>query len=129
MGFITFLLQGIPIVGKITDAFTNYTNKKMDSEVEKYKVKGSIDVAAMQTDTEVIKARAELAAVMKDDPATKWGRWFFIVPTGVFYTLTIWDSTGILRDMLTFRTLELPEWMKYMPYAVVAYLFVTAWRK
>lgn len=122
MGFLPFLIQGIPVIGKAFDAFTNYTNKKMDSQVESLKVNGKLDA-------DVIQARTQLAIVMKDDPATKWGRWFFIVPTGLFYTMTIWDSTGVLREILTFNTLKIPEWMQYMPYAVVAYLFVTAWRK
>lgn len=121
MGFLTFLLQGIPVVGKVVDAFTNYTNKKMDTEVEKLKVNGQVDLG-------VIQARTQLAEVMKDDPATKWGRWFFIIPTGVFYTMTIWDSTKLARSFFVFGTLEIPAWMQYMPYAVVAYLFVTAWR-
>jgi len=119
MGFLTFLLQGIPVVGKLVDAFTNYTNKKMDTELEKYKVDGQVDLGAIQ-------ARAILAAQMKDDPATKFGRWLFILPTGVLYTLTILDSITSFHGH--FSTLEIPQWMQYMPYAVVAYLFVTAWR-
>lgn len=122
MGFLSFLLQGIPVIGKGFDAFTNHTNKKMDTEVEKLRVNGKLDA-------DVIQARANLAAVMKDDPATKFGRWFFIVPTGLFYTATIWDSSQLTRGLMTFGTLEIPSWMQYMPYAVVAYLFVTAWRK
>lgn len=122
MSFFAFLLQGIPIIGKGFDAFTNYTNKKMDSQVETLRVNGKLDA-------DVINARTQLAIVMKDDPATKWGRWFFIIPTGVFYSMTIWDSVKFLKAFLTFGTLELPQWMMYMPYAVVAYLFVTAWRK
>ena len=121
-GFLGFLIQGIPIIGKAFDAFTNYTNKKMDTEVEKLKVNGQVDLG-------VIQARAQLAAVMKDDPATKVGRWFFILPTGLFYTATIWDSSTWTKSLFHFGTLELPQWMMYMPYAVVAYLFVTAWKK
>jgi hypothetical protein len=120
--FLAFLLQGLPFVGKVVDAFSTYTNKKMDTEVEKLKTNGQVDVS-------IIQARAALAATMKDDPATKYGRWFFIVPTGLFYCATMWDSTGVARELYTFNTLKIPEWMQYMPYAVVAYLFVSAWRK
>jgi hypothetical protein len=125
MEFLTFLIRGLPLVGGLVgkglDAFSNYTNKKMDTELGKVTVNGKVD-------TDIIVARAQLAAQMKDDPATKYGRWFFIVPTGLFYVGCVWDSTGILRSFYKLGMLELPGWIQYMPYAVVAYLFVTAWR-
>lgn len=127
--FLAFLIQGLPFVGRLTDGFFTYVNKKTDADLEKYKVKGVVDVEALKQDTEIIKARTDLAIVMKDDPATKIGRWFFIVPTGLFYCGVIWDSTGILRNWHTLGMLELPGWMQYMPHAVVAYLLVTAWKK
>lgn len=129
MGFLAFLVQGLPFIGKAMDAFTNYTNKKMDTNLEKYRVDGTVNVETMRQDTEIIKARTELAIVMKDDPATKIGRWFFIVPTGLFYCGVVWDSTGVLRHWFPLGMLELPGWMQYMPHAVVAYLLVTAWKK
>lgn len=127
--FLAFLIQGLPFFGKLTDAFTNFTNKKMDTALEKYKEDGTVNIEAMKQDTAIIQARTNLAIVMKDDPATKYGRWFFIVPTGLFYIGVIWDSTGLLRDFHKLNMLELPVWMQYMPYAVIAYLFVSAWKK
>lgn len=127
--FLAFLIQGLPFLGKLTDAFTNFTNKKMDTALEKYKEDGTVNIEAMKQDTAIIQARTNLAIVMKDDPATKYGRWFFIVPTGLFYVGVIWDSTGFLRSWMPLHMLELPGWMQYMPYAVVAYLFVSAWKK
>lgn len=129
MGFLAFFIQGLPLIGKLADAFTNYTNKKMDTNLERYKVDGTVNVEAMREDTQIILARTDLAKAMKDDPATKYGRWFFIVPTGLFYIGVIWDSTGLLRDFHKLNMLELPVWMQYMPYAVIAYLFVSAWKK
>lgn len=116
-----FLLQGIPLFGKIVDAFSKYQSNKMDAEVEKLKVNGQVDLG-------VVQARTQLAIAMKDDPATKIGRWFFIVPTGLFYVMTLCDSVKWVKQYVYFGTLEIPQWMQYMPYAVVAYLFVTAWR-
>lgn len=105
-------------------------NKKTDAGVEKYKIDGQINVEAMRQDTEIIKARADLAKAMKDDPASKIGKWFFIIPTGVYYTLVVYDSC--FRKLIpgyTWVILELPGWMQYMPHAVVAYLLVSAWKK
>jgi hypothetical protein len=122
MGFLTFLIQGLPLIGRAFTSFDKYQENKMNAAVETTKINGQVDLG-------VIQARAELAKVMKDDPATKFGRWFFIVPTGLFYTGCVWDSTGVLRDIYKLGMLELPGWIQYMPYAVVAYLFVSAWRK
>lgn len=127
--FLAFLLKGLPFVGKAMDAFTNYTNKKMDTNLEKYRVDGQVNTEAMKQDTEIIKARTELAIVMKDDPVNRWGRRLFIYPTGLFYCGVIWDSTGFLRAFYHLGMLELPGWMAYMPHAVIAYLFITAWKK
>ncbi len=126
MGFLTFLIQGIPVVGKVVDAFTNYTNKRMDTDLEKYRVKGSIDVEAMKQDTEVIKARTNMVQAMKDDPATKSGRYYFIHGTGIYYIATLWDSFTFTRQLFTIGVLELPKWMQYMPYAVIVYLFAVS---
>lgn len=106
----------------ITGLFT-WLNKKEDTILEKYKVDGKVDV-------EVIKARAILTAAMKDDPASKFGRWFFIVPTGLYFSLIVYDSCfrSIFEDY-TWRILALPQSVEYVPYAVIAYLFVTAWKK
>jgi hypothetical protein len=124
VSFIGFLLSGLPIVGKGFDAFTNYTNKKMDSEVEKLRIDGKID-------SEVIQARAQLAAVMKDDPATKIGRWFFVLPTGIWFSLITWRS--VLQESswseYSWVIKAYPGNLEYIPYAVIAYLFVTTWRK
>jgi hypothetical protein len=97
MEFLSFLIRGIPVIGKVVDAFTTYTNKKMDTEVQKYTTDGKIDV-------DVVQARTQLAIAMKDDPATKFGRWFFIIPTGLFYTpLPYGIALGILLGFLQAR--------------------------
>lgn len=131
MGFLAFLVQGLPLVGKLTDAFTNYTNKKMDSAVEKYKVDGTVDVEAMRQDTEIIKARTNLAIEMKGDPASKLGRYFFIFPTGIWFSLITYRS--IMQDSpwaeYSWVIKAYPGNLEYIPYAVIAYLFVTSFKK
>lgn len=133
LAFLAFLLQGLPLIGPLIgkgfDAFTNFTNKRMDTDLEKYKVKGTVDVEALKQDTEIIKARTDLAIVMKDDPATKSGRYYFIHGTGLYYVAVLWDSTRFTRNLFEIGVLEIPHWLQYMPYAVIAYLFVTAWKK
>ncbi len=126
MGFLTWLN---PIAG-IINVIGKFLTKSQDVDLEKYKVDGQVDIVAMQTDTAIIKARADLIKAMKDDPATKAGRWFFIVPTGIYFTLIIYDSC--FRDVFpdqTWRILALPDHIQYIPYAVVAYLFALAFNR
>lgn len=130
MGFLTFLIQGLPLAGKLTDAFTNYTNKKMDSAVEKYKVDGTVDIEAMRQDTAIIKARTDLIATMKDDPASKWGRRLIIYPWGIWFVLITYRS--ILQDSpwaeYSWVIKAYPNNLEYIGYAIIAYLLGTAWK-
>jgi hypothetical protein len=124
----------IPLLSKVLDipgAIAAYFNKKQDVDLEKYKVKGGIDVEAMRQDTAIIQARADLAKAMKGDPATSFGRLLFIGSVGgytavYFYYLTFYN---LLPDYLIWEPLAIPETLQYMPYAVVAYLFVTSFKK
>lgn len=118
------------VISGVLAPFFTWLNKKEDTTVAKYTVDGQVNVEAMRQDTQIILARAALAAAMKDDPATKYGRWFFIIPTGIYYALIVYVSAfGKLTPSWVWVILELPKWIQYMPYAVVAYLFVTAWKK
>lgn len=124
-GAILSVVSGI--VGPIAGIF----NKKLDTDLEKYKVNGEVNIEAMKEDTNVIQARAVLAAVMKDDPVNRWGRRLFIYPVGTWFSLIIYDSAfrNILPDGWTWKVLALPHNLDYIPYAIVAYLFVSAWKK
>jgi hypothetical protein len=126
-----WLLKLIPGIGGIVTSIENVLNKKADVALEKYKVDGTVSVAAIDADTKIIEARARLAAAMKDDTATKWGRGAIILFTCLWTAGIFWDST--FRELLppgwTWRVLALPKNLEYMPYGVFAYLFVTAWKK
>lgn len=119
----TTIIQFIPRVLGIIE-------KKIDVDLEKYKVDGVVNVEALKSDVEIIKARAALAEAMKDDLPTRVGRGALIGGTGLWFLLILWDSCfRNLMPEVTWRVLALPESIQYLPYAVVAYLFVTAWKK
>jgi hypothetical protein len=113
----------------IVDPIASIFNKKTDAAVEKYKVDGVYNVEAMKQDTEIIRARVDLAKAMKDDPTTKMGRRFFIYPVGVWFTAIVVDSLLHKALEYTYRVEALPTNLEYIPYAVIAYLFVSAWKK
>lgn len=122
-------LSLIPFVGKLFDSVTAYLNKKQDVALEKYKVDGTVNVELMQQDTAVIQARVDLAKVMKDDVTTKWGHRLFIYPTGAWYTGIVVYCFLHPYFPNVLPILALPGQLDYIPYAIIAYLFVTAWKK
>lgn len=116
------------LLPNIISGVFGYLNKKEDSSLEKYRVDGVVNVEAMRQDTAIIQARAELAKAMKDDPSTKIGRWLIIIPTGLWYSaIIVYCIFHNAFPEYTWQILALPPNLNYIPYAVVAYLLVTAW--
>lgn len=109
-------LEGVvsPITGMVTAIFT----KKEDTKV-----------AEGKQDVQIIESRNRLLETIHGDPAIATGFYLFIVPSGVHYALVIYDSCfrNLIPDY-TWRVLEIPGNMQYIPYAVVAFLFGLAWR-
>lgn len=121
-------LSLIPIVSNIVDYFT----RRVDADVEKYKVKGEIDKEALRQDTEIIKARADLAKARSDSTTDAVGRALLIYPVGIWFSLIIFDSIFRMNSFMsqfTWRILDLPKGLQYIPYAAVAYLLVTNWKQ
>jgi hypothetical protein len=125
-------LSAIPVVGKIFDVVNNVTNKvssfmekKQDVEIEKYRVKGQIDVAAMKADTDLIQARVDLQKVRGGDQDSKFGRVLIISFSGMYIGSWMWwaSFSNLLPKYLVWKPEELPTSMEYIPYAVIVYLF------
>jgi hypothetical protein len=121
VSIISSIAEGA-ISGIITPLFS-WLNKVQDTKLETHRIETQADIA-------VVEARAKLAWQGLADSVNKWGRRGLIYPTLLYYTLIVYDSCfrNILPDY-TWRVLELPSNVQYIPHAVVAYLLVTAWRK
>lgn len=118
-------------IGKVIDVVGAYVNKRQDVDLEKYKVKGGIDVEAMKQDTAIIQARVDLAKARAGDPVDAVARMLMSWSMGVLVAINCY--------WLAFAN-TFPEWIlvepkpmegdiKYLFMAVVAYLFVNAWKK
>lgn len=120
----------LPIVGNLVNGVSAYFNKKQDVDLEKYKVKGVVDVEALRQDTEIIKARVDLAKTRSNDSVDKWGRRLIIYPGGVWIAIGFYDSAfrNIIPE-LTWRTLELPPQLEYIPHMICAYLLISSFKK
>jgi hypothetical protein len=113
---ISFLLGLIPGIGKIADAFGAYYSKKLDVDIEKYKVNGKIDEVRLQ---EAVKA---MSGATVGDRAM---RWLFAYPLGIWWTVALLNSGG--RDYFgwhwsvhSFPLLETWGWI------IVGFLFVAS---
>ena len=119
-----------PIIGGIVDIFKQKTNTDLARQVDTNKTSTEKLKSNNLADIAIIQARAEVAKEFKDDWGSKITRDIIMFPVGLWVFLTLWDSTfrNLIPDY-TFRTLALPSNMEYIPYAVIAFLFVTAWRR
>ena len=116
------LLSIFPVIGQLAGAASSYFQKREDVKLEKYKVDGKVDEAT-------IVGLSRLSEHLIQIRFYRVMQGFFLLPTGVYYALIVWDSC--MRKLIpgwTWRVLELPENVQYIPYAVVGYLFVKAWR-
>lgn len=127
MSFISDIALGA--TKGILEPIASIFNKQADASVEKYKVDGQYDVEAMRQDTEVIRARVDLAKAMKDDPTTKMGRRLFVYPIGFWFAAIVYFCVFSPYFPGILPVKALPTNLEYIPYAVIAYLFVSAWKK
>lgn len=126
-----WFLSALPIVGKAIDALAAWANKKQDVGLEKYKVDGQVNVEAMKTDVAIVQARTDLAKATSTDWIRRIGAAGLIFPTCAWYALIVWRSIVQEHETLSeysWVIKALPANLDYIPYAVVAYLLVTAWR-
>lgn len=108
----------IPIIGPVIDGIVAIFSKQKDTEVEKYKVDGKIDVEAMKASSRIIEAT-------KDDIGTRLARDILIFPWAVYGGLTGWDYTVAKHwPSLVFVTTPVDprSGLEYLPYMVFVYL-------
>lgn len=111
MGFFDGIASGVisGIISPITNTITAIFTKKMDTDLEKYKVDGQVNVGLMQEDTKRLQAQKDLNLVLSQYSTDRIMRYGFIVPVIVWWTAYFWDSA--FREILpsfTWRVLT-PE--------------------
>jgi hypothetical protein len=125
-----WLLSFLNPISKVIDVVGAYVNKRQDVDLEKYKVNGQVNVKAMETDRDIIQARAALAEARAKDAADGLGRILLTWSIGVYSAAYLYG--------LVFHN-KLPKWilldpkpldtnMTYLFMAVIAYLLVTSWK-
>jgi|SRR5882724_8604788 len=120
------MLSWLPIVGPIIEGLLNTVssiyNKKQDTVLARQQDDNKTDVAVIQT-------RAQVAIAFKDDLGVRLVRDFIMFPVGVWTALKAYYLCihGYAPEY-TWEIMNWPSELMYIPYAVVAFLFVTAWK-
>ena len=110
-----------PIIRSLIEGGVSAYNKSQDVSLKKQQ---STD----QTDLDVIKARAQVS-IAEENIGNCIMRDMFMFFTAIWYSAIVWDKIFDKNyNFLVIGVSELPTSISYIPYAVIAYLFVTAWR-
>lgn len=127
------ILSVIPVIGPIVQGVVDLFKQRADIDLQKT-LDANKTALGKQTDTNktdvaVLQTRLALALATKDDLGVKLMRDLIMYPVAVwsmmyFYVLTF---KGLIPDHVW--NVDPPvEGMQYIPYAIIAYLFVTAYR-
>jgi hypothetical protein len=123
------ILSVIPIVGPIVQGVIDLFKQRADVDLQKTldanKTALGKQTDANKTDVAVLQTRLALALATKDDLGVK------LMRDLIMYPVAVWNLMYFYH--LTFPNYSLavntpPESMQYIPYAIIAYLFVTAYR-
>lgn len=122
-------LSVIPILGPIIQGVVDVFNKRADISFQKQADTNKTELGKIksknETDVEVIKTRATVAIAFRDDLGLKLLRDVMIYPVAVWNLLYYWCLSF---PQWAWEIKTPPEAMQYLPYAVVAFLFVNAFR-
>lgn len=122
-------LSWLPIIGPIFQTIADAWSKHEDVTLKKQQ---DVNLTALEkqkdisrTDLGVIQTRAQVAMAFKDDLGVR------LIRDLVMFPIAVW--TGGYFYMLTFPQYSWPvntppDAMQYIPYAVIAFLFATAYR-
>lgn len=82
-------LSFIPIIGKLFDAISAYAVKVQDVKLEKYKVDGVVNVQLIQSDVDIVKARAALQAAGQQYLGVRVMQYGFVYPLIVWFGMIV----------------------------------------
>lgn len=125
LSFLSFIPILGPIFQSLVDGWSKHEDVTLKKQVDVNKTALGKQQDENKTDVAVIQSRAQVAIAFKDDPGVRLIRDLAMFPivtwTGAyFYTLTFPHGNWVVDTP--------PETMQYIPYAVIAFLFATAYR-
>jgi hypothetical protein len=122
-------LSVIPVVGPIIQGVVDLFKQRADVDLQKTL---SANTTALEkskdlnkTDVAIIMARMQIALAHKDDLGARLVRDLIMFPVGVHTCLYYFN---LCFPMYAWGVKEPTAAMQYIPYAVIAWLFVTSYR-
>lgn len=123
------ILSVIPIIGPIIQGIVDLFKQKADVDLQKTL---SANTTALEkqkdiskTDVAIIQARTQIALAHSNDLGARLTRDLIMFPVGMHTTLYYWD---LVFPYWKIGVQEPVQAMQYIPYAVIAWLFVTSYR-
>lgn len=125
------LITAIP--GLLTKGL-DYFSKRLDINLEKYKVDGQVDLSLVAASTAQLQAQKELAIASLSYVGDRWMRYLFAYPLGVYYAAVVVDSLTDTLFKWKWDVMPLHEPMATWSGWIVMYLFLHTsvtqfWRK
>lgn len=125
LSFLSFLPILGPIFQSLADAWGKHEDITLQKQVDVNRTALGKQQDENKTDVAIIQSRAQVAIAFKDDPGVRLIRDLVMFPIAVwtsayFYTLTV--------PQYAWHVETPPTAMQYIPYAVIAFLFATAYR-
>jgi len=117
----------IPIVGPIIQGVVDIVKGQQDVSVKKYQEDTKRQGKETDADVAIIASRASVA-LAQDSIGNRLMRDVIMYPIAVHTFLSYWDLIFAKHPDFIIGVAQIPDSMKYLPGAVIAYLFVTAFR-
>jgi hypothetical protein len=111
-------LSFIPVIGQIANAVSGYFNKKLDTDLEKYKVDGKIDETLISAEVAIIQAKANASSHLN------FAHYLFIVPTGVYYACILFDAVTEALFGWDWDVQPLGGWAAFTAQLIISFLFL-----
>ena len=124
----------IPVIGPILQMLfstvASVFNKQQDTQQVRIQTDGKVKEASIASESLELQARTQLAIAMKDDLGSRLARDLIMFPVSMWVSLKMWYLCmhGLTPD-LTWDVLDIHDNIQYIPYAIVAYLFVTTLKR
>lgn len=111
-------------LGPIISNIAGYFTRKIDADVEKYRIDGQVDINA-------VNAQIALTSAFKDHWEIRTARMLAILLPSVWFGLVAWDTIVAESNYkwLMWHVASFPPGLEYYPYAVLVFLLGNAWIK
>lgn len=123
------LLSVIPIFGPIIEGVVSIFNKQADTSLAKQVDTNKTALGKLQsdnqTDAQIIQSRANVVIAFKDDLGVR------LIRDCVMFPVSAWTAAyyyHLIFPDYSWNVAVPPDAMQYIPYAIIAFLFATAYR-